>query len=178
DPFAALQRALDGHEIVGVAGSRLVSGPAVLWAGQPHLFGVVAYPAENGIKMAVYSLATGVLPGMQALDGLLVAVQRPAALSIGFDAETFDGFHFYDLDFVYRAHLAGLRIAVSTGILAVHASEGRFDEDWNRYAQRFMRKFPRLAAPKGPSFSFARRLATREQAVRFHEDLNAMGAIA
>jgi GT2 family glycosyltransferase len=175
-PFDALERALADHDIAGLMGSDLASGPAVAWAGHPHLFGTVSYPAQERWKATVYSLRTGVVSGIQALDGLLVAARRDVVLAVGFDCDTFDGFHFYDLDFVYRAHLAGRRIAVTTEVLAIHASEGSFDAEWRRYAERFVRKFPALGSPQGPSFYFGREIATREGLVRFHEALNGLGA--
>ena len=175
-PFDALQRALQNHDIVGLAGSDLARGAAWAWAGHPHLFGTVSYPANGRWNATVYSLDTGVRSGMQVIDGLLFAVRRQAALALGFDAKTFDGFHFYDLDFVYRAHLTGHRVAVTTEVLAIHASEGRFDEAWRRHAERFLGKFPALNAPQGPSFSFGRELPTREALVRFHEAFNGLGA--
>jgi len=179
EPFAAFDRALALHDVVGVAGSRLLNGPGVTWAGQPHLRGAVAYPPQAGSgrwKATVYSLETGILGGMQALDGLVFAARREAALKIGSDAATFDGFHFYDVDFAYRAHLAGLSVAVTTEIVAVHASEGQFDGEWRRYAARFQAKFPALAAPMGKAFYFGRELASREAVLRFYDELAGMGA--
>ena len=178
-PFEALERALGGHDIVGLAGSRLVNGPAVMWAGHPHLHGWVAYPAppgEAGFKATAYSLESGVLGGMQSLDGLLIAARREAARRIGFDAATFDGFHFYDLDFCWRAHLAGLRLAVTTEVVAIHASLGRFDESWQRAAGRFREKYPALAAPKGAHHHYAARLSSRGKLLRFYRELAALGA--
>jgi hypothetical protein len=178
-PFDALDRALAGHDIVGVAGSRLLNGPGVMWAGQPHLRGGVAYPPQGPSgrwKATVYSLDTGIIGGMQALDGLVFACRREAAAQIGFDAATFDGFHFYDVDFAYRAHLAGLRVAVATEIVAVHASEGQFDDMWRHYAERFQAKYPALAAPMGQAFYFGREFASRDEVLRFYEEVNGLGA--
>ena len=53
--------------------------------------------------------------------------------SIQFDAATFDGFHLYDLDFSYRAFLAGFRIAIAWDIPIIHVSSGRLDAAWQRY---------------------------------------------
>jgi GT2 family glycosyltransferase len=178
-PFDALDRALAGHDIVGVAGSRLLNGPGVTWAGQPHLRGGVAYPPQapsRRWKATLYSLETGILGGMQALDGLVFACRREAAERIGFDAETFDGFHFYDVDFVYRAHLAGLRIAVTTEIVAVHASEGQFGDEWRGYAARFLAKHPALTAPMGQAFYFGREFASKDEVLRFYGEMNGLGA--
>lgn len=176
DAIDRLQGALQHCDVVGLAGARRVTGPAVLWAGHPHLHGAVAYPAREGggFDAAVYSLETGLLAGMQALDGFLFATRRVVARRIGFDAATFDGFHFYDLDFTHRAHLAGLRLAVTTDVIAIHASEGSFDKRWEHYAQRFRAKFPGLDAPAGPHHSYGARLSSREELVRFHAALRGL----
>ena len=180
-PFDALDSVLARHDVAGLVGSTRVTGPAWAWAGHPHLFGTVAYPALGAAKPwkgTVYSLATGVIGGMQALDGLFFAARREAARAVGFDAATFDGFHFYDLDFAYRAHRAGLAVAVTTRVLALHASSGRFDERWRGYAARFAAKFPGLDAPQGRTFWFGRDFASREELLRFHDAYNALGELA
>jgi GT2 family glycosyltransferase len=177
-PFDALQRALERNDVVGLAGSRIASGPAMAWAGQPHLFGTVSYPVEDRWKATLYSPATGILGGMQVLDGLFFAARRATALATGFDAATFDGFHFYDLDFVYRAHRAGHAVAVTTEILAIHASEGSFDDAWRRYADRFVAKHPELQAPQGAACYFGREFARRGDLLRFHEEYNGLGSVA
>jgi hypothetical protein len=41
------------------------------------------------------------------MDGVFLAMRREVALSIGWDFETFDGFHGYDVDFTLRAANAG-----------------------------------------------------------------------
>ncbi len=55
-----------------------------------------------------------------------------------FDAERYDGFHFYDLDFTWRASGAGARLAVPADLTLFHASQGRYGEAWRRYARRFV----------------------------------------
>lgn len=174
----AVEAALGACDIVGVAGSRRAAGPAVLWAGHPHLHGWVAYPAPGGAgwDATVFSLESGVLGGMQTLDGCLIACRRDAARRVGFDAATFDGFHFYDLDFAYRAHRQGLRLAVTTQIAVIHASEGDFGPDWQRYAERFRAKFPELAEPAGPHHSYGARVGSREELLRFHANLRGLAA--
>ena len=148
DLAGALARAFAKADVVGVVGADRVSGPAVLWAGHPHLHGQVAYPRGAQFEAAPLSLRRGVVPGMQALDGVFIAL-GPGARPHRYDDRTFDGFHFYDLDFSYRAHLAGLRLAITTDVMLVHDSEGRFGEEWNAYAQRFLAKFPSLRAEAG-----------------------------
>jgi hypothetical protein len=177
-PFEALDDALEVSDVVGLAGACLVGGPAVMWAGHPHLHGWIAYPGEGSWEATLFSLESGIVGGMQGLDGVLFVARREAALAIGFDAATFDGFHFYDLDFTYRAHLAGLRVAITTDVTAVHASRGSFDDSWRRYAERFMAKYPELAAPKGAHHAYGAHFATQAQVMRFYDELRGLAAIA
>jgi tetratricopeptide (TPR) repeat protein len=158
-------------DIVGVAGSDRAGGPAVLWTGHPHVHGWVTYPRAGEVEVAPLSFRSGLLGGMQALDGVFMAMKTATARQVRFDAATFDGFHFYDLDFSYRAHSAGLRLAVSTDILLLHASEGRFEDDWKRQAQRFLDKFPQLRAPQGKPHWYGARLPGPDHARAFYAKL-------
>ena len=170
----SLHRALAGADVAGVAGATHVGGPAVLWSGHPHIHGWVTYPRGEALEVAPLSLGSGIVPGMQALDGVFLAMRREAAGKLRFDAQTFDGFHFYDLDFTYRAHLAGLRLCVTTEVLLLHASEGTFAEEWRRYAERFMGKFPGLRQAQGQPHWYGARLPTRRHALAFYETLRAL----
>jgi hypothetical protein len=177
-PFDFLVDALRRHDIVGLAGSRQVCGPAVMWAGHPHVHGWIAYPAHAaaGWDASLFSLECGLLSGMQALDGVLFATRREVARGVGFDAKTFEGFHFYDLDFTYRAHLQGLRLAITTDVVAVHASSGNFGDAWRRDAGRFTAKFPALATPVGDYHAYGARFAGTAQVLAFYEALRGLGA--
>jgi hypothetical protein len=59
---------------------------------------------------------------------------------VRFDELTFDGWHFYDIDFTFSAFLAGFRLGIRTDLLVRHDSIGNFDERWTYYAQRFLAK--------------------------------------
>lgn len=131
-------------DLIGVAGtSRLINAR---WntAGQPWVHGQALQPARSGqgYVVDIYGEATRpVQPDIQALDGMFFAARRSAATALRFDAEKFDHFHLYDMDFTYRAHLARMRIGVANDILIYHASLGNFDDTWQRYAAVFQRKF-------------------------------------
>lgn len=153
---------LAGHDLVGVAGTTRVTGPAVFWSGHPHIHGWMTHrlPGEADYEVSFSSLATPVVAGMQAIDGVLMACRRDVALDVGFDATTFDGFHLYDLDFSYRAHLAGRSLAVACDLGIVHASKGRFDGAWERSARRFRDKYPALTGERGAPHWYAARVPT------------------
>jgi tetratricopeptide (TPR) repeat protein len=153
DFAARLLRGLARHDLVGVAGTRKLVGGAWHFAGHPHLAGQVAMPAaDGGYVVTLYDVAERETQALQALDGLLLATRRDTAVRLGFDEASFDGWHHYDLDFSLRASLQGLDCATCNDILAVHGSQGNYDGDWRKYAERFLDKHRgRLAAAPKPS---------------------------
>ena len=177
--FASLSRALDEVDVVGLAGSERASGPGVMWAGHPGLHGWISYPGtESGFDATSFGLAHGLVRGIRTLDGLLIAARRRCALEVGFDAATFDGFHFYDLDFSIRADRGGFSIGVTTDVLALHASKGSFGDDWRRYRDRFLAKFPELNAPMGAAHWYGARFDSKAQLLAFYALLRTLNEAA
>jgi GT2 family glycosyltransferase len=120
-------------------------------SGPPHIHYWVTHRLDGGALSAGLCGARGpVVDAAQGLDGVFIAARRSAVALLGFDQETFDGFHLYDLDFSYRAHLAGLRVAIALDLLLIHDSAGKYSTEYWRYAERLCRKFPRLATEPAP----------------------------
>jgi hypothetical protein len=113
---------------------------------------------------------------LAVLDGVLIAARRKLLSAIPFDSATFDGFHLYDLDWSYRAFRAGYRLGVVGELMLVHASRGRYDDDWERYADRFCLKHAIYRTPPPPSSFFGVDLADAEQVRRFFKLLAALGS--
>jgi hypothetical protein len=169
-----LARSLARADVVGVAGTRRLEGPTLGWAGQREMRGWLVHGSSASATwdFSVLALRAGLETGIQALDGCFIAARTQAARAVGFDAATFDGFHFYDLDFCLRAHRAGLAVAVDTGILVAHASRGSLGPAWQAQAERFAAKFPPLGRGRAqPSHFHAARLADADEAKRLQAEL-------
>ncbi len=158
------------YDVFGVAGtSRMVDG---YWgtAGQPLLFGQVLQKDEDKDSYTLYmfDFHDKPMPQIQGLDGLFIAARREAAEQVRFDQEQFDGFHLYDADFAFRAHLAGLKVGVSRWILLFHQSHGDKNAEWQRGMDRFQEKF-RDVLPKdweaGPAYTLSVAVANKEAAL-------------
>jgi hypothetical protein len=146
---ARLAAHLDAFDVIGVAGTTMLVNGAWVTAGDPHTFALLAYPEANG-RILVKACGRGELTidRAQALDGCFIAAKRAVVEAIGFDEKTFDGFHLYDLDFSFRAYLAGFNVVVCRDLAPIHASKGNGDATLQRYADRFHEKFAnQLAAP-------------------------------
>lgn len=147
-----LHDALHQFDVVGVAGPRVLKSAFWLNGGPGNTVGLVIHgPVGKPDAPFVINYYDGSdaprLP-VQALDGVFIAAKKRVFDRVAFDADLFDGFHLYDIDFSYRCHLAGLHVGVAKDLALVHASPGNFGEAWLRYEKRFREKFPSLAAAR------------------------------
>ncbi len=129
--------------LVGVAGTQYLRAevPACKSSGRPFIKGRVLHETSNGAAYFKTAYSSDPVDSeVVAVDGLFFAVRRSLFPAIRFDAETFDHFHFYDLDIcmqIRRTH----KLIVTFDILVKHLSTGRFDDKWMEYALRFKRKY-------------------------------------
>jgi GT2 family glycosyltransferase len=155
DFFHRVLRHLDTFDVVGIAGTTQLLGPTWGLARPDHLFGQVAHPSADpaapaALEVAFYNTPARVIPGVQALDGVFLAFRRPCIQAIRWDAATFPGFHLYDIDTTYRAHLAGYRLAVGCDLPLVHLSRGAFDDRWLVAARAFSTRYRFRHVPSEP----------------------------
>lgn len=127
DLFDRLDEHLRRFDVIGVAGTDKLESGRWSRAGHPHVFGQVAHvvPEDGSFLVESYGLPSRIVQNIEALDGLFIATTREVARSLRFDADTFTGFHQYDVDFTFRACLAGHRLAVCNDIHLIHHSRGK-----------------------------------------------------
>ncbi|MCC7114569.1 MAG: SEC-C domain-containing protein [Burkholderiales bacterium] len=153
DLLGRLDRHLGRHDLVGLAGTRRCVGMDWSEAGIEHAAGAIVHDADGRPEFCFYGAgdADHAAGGLQAMDGVLLATHRDIARSVGFDADTFDGFHGYDADFTFRSHGAGWKLAAALDIPVVHRSRGRPDAARMRYHLRFAGKYAdRIVNVRGP----------------------------
>jgi hypothetical protein len=126
--------------VIGVAGTAYIQSRYPYWvaAKSPFIHGQVIHHNKQ-LKLSRYSDAVGDQP-VVAVDGLLMAVSKETFRKHRFDAKTFDGFHFYDIDFSVRAS-EDSKMLVTTDILTKHLSGGSFNDSWKQYRDRFRKKY-------------------------------------
>ena len=144
-----LARCLAECDILGIAGATRATGPAWPYAGWPFLHGAVIYPDGNGYRVAAYSRTVPIARGIRVMDGVFLAMAHEVASRIGWDEETCDAFHGYDVDFTLRAAQAGLRMAVASNLGVVHRSYGSFDDRWESTARKLIARHPELRGERG-----------------------------
>ena len=177
DFAARLFECLRSFDVVGVAGSTRLDGPAIGWSGHPHLRGWITHRAPGSDNWRVDVLDPRPVAGdIVLLDGVLLAGKREAFRATPFDEVNFDGFHLADLDWSCRAAQGGFKLGVAGDLLLVHASRGNYDATWQRYADRFCRKHGAGRSAPAPSSFFGASLDSPEQARAFFGFLAGLSA--
>ncbi|HEX5127108.1 MAG TPA: glycosyltransferase [Rhodocyclaceae bacterium] len=166
----------DDFQVLGFAGSaQLTDG--YWWASGPqHMRGAIAHaaPGDRKISLFVYGVNEAHTERVQALDGLCLIAQRRVVEKLRFDAETFDGFHLYDLDFTFSAAQTGFNVGAMTDIPIIHMSSGGFDTVWQAYRERFLEKHA-AALNRQPNAPAPPPRALKARAVEFR-DITALRA--
>ena len=127
--------------LIGVAGTAYFQSIHPFWVASkaPFIHGRVIHHT-NQLRISRYSAQEWDQP-VVAIDGLMMAVRRKVFERHPFDQKTFDGFHFYDLDFSLRVSETS-NVIVTQDILVKHLSGGKFDDVWKEYRDRFRKKYP------------------------------------
>lgn len=142
---------LGKHDIIGACGTTRVTDGLWIEACWPHVQGLLAHgypqgaPDAGRYRVMVFDSSAEDSTGLlQALDGMFLGVNREVLDRRRFDAETFDGFHLYDIDFTFGAYLDGFDVAVFRDITMVHHTDGAspgYSEAFARYRLRFHDKY-------------------------------------
>jgi GT2 family glycosyltransferase len=177
DLAATLARDLRDRDVVGVAGTTRLAGMGWANSGIRHARGMITHMIEGDYDIRFFGTQAPVCEGMEALDGVFMAMRREVALQIRFDSATFDGWHGYDTDFTFRCHLAGLKIAVTLDVPLVHFSNANVDAAWLEYDRRFRAKHAaQLGNEQGAWLHVHRRVRTRAD-IRAAYDLPRLAAL-
>ena len=144
DASEKIEHQLSMFDVLGVVGTDKLMEASWIWAGQPHIFGQIGHPRADGSGFIhfLFGRIPAEMPRIQAIDGLFMAARRSVFDRVRFDEETFTGFHLYDIDFSYAAHLAGFRVGILRGVHFIHESGGRYDLNWEEYRKQFLEKYP------------------------------------
>jgi tetratricopeptide (TPR) repeat protein len=174
-----LLRHLSTNDVLGIAGTSRLIGPSWTAAGWPQTHGCIVHEHLDGSGFDFECYGPASNGSIQGVDGVFMAANRNVCEAIRFDDATFDGFHFYDLDFCYRAFLQGFRIAVPWDLLIAHrvrpdhpVNWGKYPAEWEKYIPAFMAKHgSRFDAAAGPSNKRwpAVHFASKAQVIAFHQ---------
>ena len=142
----ALAHSFKNSDVFGVVGTRLALGLNFTSAGLPNVVGLCVEKNSNGTYEIMVAGVDGILMhGIQMLDGVLIGCHKHVAKKLKWDEISFPGWHGYDVDFSYRAHLNGYRVAVCAYLPIYHYTQSSFwDNVFLDVEPVFDKKFPQL----------------------------------
>jgi GT2 family glycosyltransferase len=128
------------YGILGVAGTTDMSESGRWWDDPSKMLGQVRHSHEGKSWDSKYCSNFGdkVIESI-IVDGLFFAVDR-TRLKTHFNEE-FKGFHFYEVDFCFGNHLAGVKVGVMSDIRLTHKSIGMTNEEWEKNRLQFAEKY-------------------------------------
>lgn len=85
-----------------------------------------------------------------SVDGVWMVIRRDLFRKICFDADTYSGFHFYDMDISMQINNLGYKIMIVEGIDVEHKSTGKVNASFYRNCIAFHNKWDSML----PVFSF------------------------
>ena len=129
---------------VGVAGTHYMSYTAGGWwsSGIGHLYLLQSEKADAPPEQLNY-----LPPDMSAgndvvvLDGVWFSIRKELFNQISFDQQTFNGFHFYDVDITLQVFQRGYKLLCIKDILIHHLSMGVLNKTWVENAYLFHQKW-------------------------------------
>ena len=185
DTVLHLLRSFAQCDVLGLCGtSRLVSGN---WydAGPPFISGAVVAPSlavAGAFELQIFDRRNPPLvTGAQAVDGIFIAARRKVLDCLqGFNERDFQDFVLYDVEFSFRAYLAGFQVAIATDILVFHDSHvGGFSHEKLQRWEDAQRVFTGLYGsylfpPSGLRHDLrVMTAATREEALAIYQSIPA-----
>lgn len=124
------------YGIIGVAGSKYLASSGVWWEDRGKMYGRVSHTHEGKTWLSAYSDDLGQdLEEVVVVDGLFFAVNK-TRIKEQFNDKV-NGFHFYDVDFCFRNHIAGVKVGVTTTIKITHKSIGMTNQQWEDNRKQF-----------------------------------------
>jgi GT2 family glycosyltransferase len=126
--------------ILGVAGTTDLPDTGKWWTDSTKMVGIVKHTHDGKTWESRYSgNFTNRIIETITVDGLFFAVHKERI------KETFDekvgGFHFYDVNFSFKNHLAGVKVGVMFDVKLTHKSIGQTNEEWEQNRIKFAEEF-------------------------------------
>jgi hypothetical protein len=126
--------------ILGLAGTTDIPSSGKWWEDRKKMVGIVNHQHGGKKWESKYSKSLGNdIAEVVIIDGLFFAVDKNR-IKETFN-ESVEGFHFYEIDFVFRNYLSGVKIGVMFNIRVTHNSIGLTNEQWDINRKQFIETY-------------------------------------
>lgn len=117
--------------VLGVAGGTYMANAPSSWnsCGPEYIVMQIMHTVDGQTQIDYLVHRPSTLFPVAAVDGVWMCCRKEVWQKSPFDAVTFPGFHFYDVDFCTRIFPVH-RICVTTDVLIEHFSRGSYTKPW------------------------------------------------
>jgi len=135
------------YGVIGVAGSKEMPESGKWWETPSKMYGRVYHTQNGKTWLSEYSEDLGSnLEEVTLVDGVFFSVHT-GRIKKKFN-EDVKGFHFYDVDFSFSNHLAGVKVGVCTDVKINHMSIGATNEQWDENRKDFVNRYSNVLPRK------------------------------
>jgi len=156
------------YSVLGVAGASILQDSGC-WLHEQVSAGHIYHRRAGRIELTRFAAPHRRPLPAAALDGVFLFARTADVRELVLDEQTFDGFHFYDMELAMQARARGLRLAVTGEVDLIHESTGSFGPAWERdrrkFAARYAERLPASALEPADLFPF-REFSPRVRAPR------------
>jgi len=127
------------YGILGLAGTTDIPESGRWWEDQTKMVGIVNHKHDGKIWESKYSNNFGkeIIETVMT-DGLFIAIDR-TKIKEKFNEEV--KWHFYDMYFTFKNHLAGVKVGVIFDVRVTHLSIGQTNDEWEETRIKFSNEF-------------------------------------
>jgi hypothetical protein len=126
--------------IIGLAGSYyLLNIPSPWYKAKPFVKNLIQYRGKDRAPK-IYTMKEK-RAEVVCVDGFWFCSKRNIFQDIRFDTETYNGFHFYDLDICTQIRNHGYKAIITSEISVEHFSGGNLNTQWIEDSVRFYNKW-------------------------------------
>lgn len=136
------------YGILGVAGSTYMAPNGRWWEDQTKMVGIVKHSKDGKTWTSKYSSKFNEPIDTCCVDGVFFACDK-TKIKNNFD-ESFNGFHFYDVDFSFGNHISGVKVGVTFSVELTHKSIGMTSGEWDKNRIQFTEKYTFKPGTKEP----------------------------
>lgn len=128
--------------MAGVIGTNLFSSEGGWWLCNRMIYsrGRIIQGFENGTEHSMIEFGGMNDSDVVSIDGCIMFMKGEIAKYFRFDNNTYDGYHFYDVDTCFSLMEQGWHVGI-IDILVKHDSEGPISPNWHINKDKFIKKW-------------------------------------
>jgi len=128
--------------IAGVIGTNLFDRSGGWWLSNRMIYsrGRIIQGFDNGTEHPMIEVGGMDDSDIVSVDGCILFIKGSVAKYFRFDNNTYDGYHFYDVDTCFSLMEQGWHVGI-IDILVKHDSEGPLSESWISDRDKFIKKW-------------------------------------